>query len=54
MKWRNPFRAPSLADCGRELAEYRCLNERERIRARARQMREAMGLEPAKALEPRG
>ena len=41
-------RTPSNA--GKELAEHRCLTERERIRARARLMREELGLPAAKAL----
>lgn len=45
---------PSLADSARILAEYRCLSQRERIRARARLMREQMGLPPLDALNPRG
>jgi len=45
---------PTLADSGRLLAEFRCLSERERIRARARLMREQMGLPPLDALRSRG
>lgn len=45
---------PALADSARALAEYRCLSQRERIRARARLMREQMGLPPLDALNPRG
>ena len=48
-----PVIPPSLADCGRILAEHRCLQTRERVKARARLMRAEMGLEPLRALEGR-
>lgn len=38
---------------GRLLGEKRKLSDRERIRAKARQMRAERGLEPLAALEPR-
>lgn len=41
MNWPWSKRTPPNA--GKELAEHKCLNERERYRARARQMCEAMG-----------
>lgn len=44
------FLKPRLSDCARALNEHRCLNDRERIKARAREMREAMGLPEAEAL----
>lgn len=44
---------PTASDAGRALAELACLSHRERIRARARLMREEMGLEPSPYLEPR-
>jgi hypothetical protein len=50
MIWRNPFRPPSIPDCGRELAEFRCLKERERVKARARLMNEQMGRPVPEAL----
>lgn len=37
----------------RRLQELACLSTRERFRARARMMREDMGLEPSPYLEPR-
>jgi hypothetical protein len=46
-------RSPTPADAGRALAELACLDQRERFKARARLMREEMGLPPAPALEPR-
>lgn len=48
-----PFKrpAPSVEDSARTLAEFRCLNERERRKARARIMREEMGLPPLKVLQ---
>lgn len=48
-------RRPDPSSAGRELAELACLNSRERVRARARArlMREQMGLPPAKELESR-
>lgn len=46
-------RAPSPADAGRTLAELACLDQRERFKARARLMREQMGLDPSPVLEPR-
>jgi hypothetical protein len=47
-----PFKrpAPSIEDSARHLAQFRCLNERERRKARARLMREEMGLPPLEAL----
>lgn len=47
-------RAPTPSDAGRMLAELACLNDRERYKARARQMREAMGLPASPVLDPRG
>lgn len=47
-------RPPTPADAGRALAELACLSTRERYRARARLMREEMGLPPSPVLEPRG
>lgn len=47
---------PSRADAsaaGKLLSEMACLAPRERVKARARLMREQMGLEPLPALEPR-
>lgn len=44
---------PTPSDAGRALAELACLSHRERIRARARLMREEMGLPPLPELEPR-
>lgn len=41
---------PDASDCGRQLAEFRCLNERARKKARARLMRQEMGLPPLEAL----
>lgn len=38
---------------GRALSELACLAPRERVKARARMMREQMGLAPLPALEPR-
>lgn len=54
-KWINVSRAkpPSATDAGRVLAELACLSTRERIRARARLMREEMGLPPAPELNSR-
>lgn len=51
-----PFKrpAPSIEDSARHLSEWRCLNDRERKRTRARIMREEMGLEPHPALRARG
>lgn len=46
-------RQPTPSDAGRALAELACLDQRERFKARARLMREDMGLPPAAALEPR-
>jgi len=42
---------PTVSDCGRELAHFRALNERERIKARARLMREERGLPPLDVLK---
>jgi len=41
----NPFRRkpPTPSDAGRILSELACMNDRERIRARARIMCEALG-----------
>lgn len=38
---------PSLVDSARTLAEYQCLSNRERIRARTRLMRKQMGMAPS-------
>lgn len=46
-------RPPTPADAGRALAELACLDQRERFKARARLMREQMGLDPSPVLEPR-
>lgn len=43
---------PTPAEAARVLAELSCLNQRERVKARCRLMREQMGLEPAPILEP--
>ena len=51
---RAPAAAPTATDAGRALAEMACLDRRERFKARARLMRQQMGLEPLSALEPRG
>lgn len=52
---KNPFakRPPSPSDAGKVLAEISCLSGRHRIRARARLMREQMGLPPSPYLEDR-
>lgn len=47
----NPIAADTAA---RRLQELACLSTRERFKARARMMREDMGLPPSPALEPRG
>jgi hypothetical protein len=44
---------PTASEAGRALAEMACLSHRERIRARARLMREQMGLPHAPELDPR-
>lgn len=51
----NPFRRrkPTPSEAAAVLNELRCLNYRERVRARARLMREQMGMPPAPELEPR-
>lgn len=46
-------RQPTPSDAGRALAELACLDQRERFKARARLMREQMGLDPSPVLEPR-
>jgi len=46
-------RRPTPTDAGRALAELACLDQRERYKARARLMREQMGLPPSPELEPR-
>ena len=51
MNW-NPFR-PTPSQSGRVLSELACLTLRERIRARARLMREQQGLPPHPALRSR-
>jgi len=43
--------APTVSDCGRELAHFRALNDRERVKARARLMREERGLPPLDVLK---
>jgi hypothetical protein len=45
-------RKPTPSEAARVLSELSCLSNRERIKARARLMREQMGLEPAPILEP--
>ena len=51
-RWLHP--APVTAsEAGRVLAEMACLNDRERYRARARLMREQLGLPASDILEPR-
>lgn len=42
---------PSIEDSARRLAEHRCLTARERVKARARLMREEAGLPPLEALQ---
>lgn len=42
-----------VSAAGKLLSEMACLAPRERVKARARLMREQMGLEPLPALEPR-
>ena len=51
MNW-NPFR-PTPSQAGKVLSELACLAPRERIRARARLMREQQGLPPHPALRSR-
>lgn len=46
-------RKPTPREAASVLNELRCLDYRERVRARARLMREQMGLEPSPYLEPR-
>lgn len=46
-------RKPEPSEAARVLAEMACLSQRERIRARARLMRQEMGLPPCPHLEPR-
>ena len=46
-------RKPEPAEAARVLAELACLNQRERIRARCRIMREQMGLPPIAIFESR-
>lgn len=48
--WPFTRSVPNIEDSARHLSEWRCLNERERRKARARAMREAMGLPPLEAL----
>lgn len=53
---RREVQPPSHDDAsaaGRALAELACLGPREKVKARARLMREQMGLPPLAALEPR-
>lgn len=47
-----PFRTPppSIEDSARHLSQWHCLNERERTKARARQMCVEMGREIPEAL----
>lgn len=47
------FRRRTIKDAAKELSDWKCLNDRERVKARAKLMREQMGLEPSKYLEPR-
>lgn len=44
---------PTPSEAARVLNELRCLDYRERVKARARLMREQLGLPPVDALEPR-
>lgn len=46
-------RRPDPNEAAKVLAELACLDRRERVKARARLMREQMGLPPLPALEPR-
>lgn len=46
----DPPTPPSIEDSARHMGEYRCLNERERVKARARAMRVQLGLPPLEAL----
>lgn len=50
-----PFRPapPSIADCARQMAEFRSLTDKERYKLNARRMRSEMGLPAAPRLEPR-
>lgn len=49
----NPFRRRTIKDAAKELSDWKCLNDRERVKARARLMRQEMGLPPSPVLEPR-
>ena len=44
---------PSPSEAGKRLSELAALNARERVKARARIMREELGLPAAAILEPR-
>lgn len=50
MKLPRIFGRPSIEDSARHLSEWRCLNERERRKARARLMCIEMGREIPEAL----
>lgn len=55
LKRTTPAPEPVTAsDAARVLAEFRCLSDRERIRARARLMCEQQGKPVPQCLEPRG
>ena len=45
--------APTPSEAGKVLSELACLNDRERVRARTRLMREQLGLPASPLLEPR-
>jgi hypothetical protein len=45
-----PYPPPSIEDSARHMAEWNALSARERVKARARLMREAAGLPALKAL----
>lgn len=46
-------RQPTPSEASAVLNEFRCLNYRERVKARARLMRQQMGLPHAPELDPR-
>jgi hypothetical protein len=52
---RRIFMPPSIEDSARHMNEWKALDRRERVKARARLIREELGLPPLAALEsPRG
>lgn len=42
---------PSIEDSARRQQEFACLKQREKVKARARLMRDELGLEPLEALQ---